>query len=67
MLFLFHDEIYDFWNAWARESSGLGIVIKNISEKHIKNVLFCEHVYDFVLMIWFIFFYFLNEKNMFFV
>ena len=51
MLFLFHDEIYDFWTAWARESSGLGIVIKNISEKHIKNVLFCEHVYDFVLMI----------------
>ena len=22
-----YDEIYDFWTAWARESSGLGIVI----------------------------------------
>ena len=42
--------------------------LKNISEKHIKNVLFCEHVYDFVLMILFIFFYiFFEWKNMFFV
>ena len=38
--YIYYGENYDFWTAWARESSRLGIVIKKHFRKNIRFVLF---------------------------
>jgi hypothetical protein len=57
-IYILYDEIYDFWTAWARESSGLGIVIKKHFRKNVffagffwfLKLFFDDLIYDFLMM-----------------